>query len=58
MDRGWIKSGHIQGDVLGPLPGSGMAIGLGGVIGFKRAFWPFYGLCGLFMALLYQDGHS
>ena len=27
MDRGWIKSGHIRGDVLGPFPGSGMAIG-------------------------------
>ena len=27
MDRGWIKSGHIWGDVLGPFPGSGMAIG-------------------------------
>ena len=27
MDRGWIKSVHIRGDVLGPFPGSGMAIG-------------------------------
>ena len=27
MDQGWIKSGHIRDDVLGPFPGSGMAIG-------------------------------
>ena len=27
MDQGWIKSGHIRGDVLGPFPGSGMATG-------------------------------
>ena len=27
VDQGWIKSGHIRGDVLGPFPGSGMAIG-------------------------------
>ena len=27
MDQGWIKSGDIQGDVLGPISGSGMAIG-------------------------------
>ena len=27
MDQGWIKSGHIQGDVLDPFPGSGMANG-------------------------------
>ena len=23
----WIKAGHIQGDILGPFPGSGTAIG-------------------------------
>ena len=118
MDQGWIKSGHIRDDVLGPFSASRMAIGgrhraskrskmaingrfvavsrpggsklvdqhgsrldqvwahpgrcvrtlsrvqnhsggmaIGGVMGFKRAFWPFYGLFGLFMALLYQDGH-
>ena len=27
VDRGWIKSVHIRDDVLGPFPGSGMAIG-------------------------------
>ena len=27
VDQGWIKSGHIRGDVLEPFPGSGMAIG-------------------------------
>ena len=27
MDQGWIKSGHLQGDVLEPFSGSGMAIG-------------------------------
>ena len=27
MDQGWIKSRHIRDDVLGPFPGSGMAIG-------------------------------
>ena len=27
MDQGWIKSGHIQGDVLDTFPGSGMANG-------------------------------
>ena len=27
VDQGWIKSGHIRDDVLGPFPGSGMAIG-------------------------------
>ena len=26
VDQGWIKSGYIQGDVLEPFPGSGMAI--------------------------------
>ena len=26
MDQGWIKSGHIRGDVLRPISGSGMAI--------------------------------
>ena len=26
MDQGWIKSRHIQGDVLQPISGSGMAI--------------------------------
>ena len=26
MDQGWIKLGHIREDVLGPFPGSGMAI--------------------------------
>ena len=26
MDQGWIRAGRIQGDVLGPFPGSGMAI--------------------------------
>ena len=25
-DQGWIKAGHIWGDVLGPFPGSEMAI--------------------------------
>ena len=27
VDQGWIRTGHIQGDVWGPFPGSGMAIG-------------------------------
>ena len=27
VDQGWIKLGHIQDDVLGPFPGSGMTIG-------------------------------
>ena len=27
VDQGWIKLGHIQDDVLGPFPGSGMSIG-------------------------------
>ena len=29
VDHGsvWMKLGHIQGDVLGPIAGSGMAIG-------------------------------
>ena len=27
MDQGWNKSGHMQGDVLEPFSGSGMAIG-------------------------------
>ena len=27
MDQGWIKSGHIRGDELRPILGSGMAIG-------------------------------
>ena len=27
MDQGWIKLGYIRGNVLGPFPGSGMAIG-------------------------------
>ena len=26
MDQGWIKSGHIWGDVLSPISGSRMAI--------------------------------
>ena len=25
MDQGWIKSGHLQGDVLEPFSGSGKA---------------------------------
>ena len=27
MNQGWIKSGHMQGDVLEPFSGSEMAIG-------------------------------
>ena len=27
VDQGWIKVGHIQGDVIGPFPGSRTAIG-------------------------------
>ena len=34
VDKGWIKLGHIRGDVLGPFPGSGMAIG--GARGYKN----------------------
>ena len=36
MDQGWIKSGHLQGDVLEPFSGSEKAIG-----GRQRApTWP------------------
>ena len=26
MDQGWIRAGHIQGDVCGPFPGSALAM--------------------------------
>ena len=47
MDRGWIKSGHIQGDVFGPFPGSEMAIG-----GRHRApKWPKTAINGPFVVI-------
>ena len=47
MDRGWIKSGHIRDDVLGPFPGSGMAIG-----GRHRApKWPKTAINGPFVVI-------
>ena len=27
MDQGWIRAGHIQGDVWGPFPGTALATG-------------------------------
>ena len=46
VDKGWIKLGHIRGDVLGPFPGSGMAIG-GRQWALKTSqkghIWPFRG---------------
>ena len=52
MDRGWIKSGHIQGDVFGPFPGSEMAIG-----GRHRApKWPKTAINGPFGAISRPGG--
>ena len=51
MDRGWIKSGHIRGDVLGPFPGSGMAIG-----GRHRAIMAIKAIKGPFGAITRPGG--
>ena len=52
MDRGWIKSVHIRDDVLGPFPGSGMAIG-----GRHRApKWPKTAINGPFGAISRPGG--
>ena len=42
VNQGWINLGHIHSDVLGPLPGSRMAIEGAAAIWFKKSFlWPF-----------------
>ena len=47
MDQGWIKSGHLQGDVLEPFSGSEKAIG-----GRQRApKWPKKAINGHFGAI-------
>merc|ERR1712218_641114 len=52
VDRGWIKSRHIGGDVLGPFPGSGMAIG-----GRQRTSkWPKLAINGPFVAISRPGG--
>ena len=48
VDQGWIRAGHIQGGVLGPFPGSQVAIG-----GRHRApKWPKMAINDLFVASL------
>ena len=45
----WIKVGHIQGDVLGPFPGSAMAIGGGRQ---RAPKWPKIAINGPFVDFL------
>ena len=52
VDQGWIRAGHIQGDVLGPFSRSGMAI-----VGRHRApKWLKIAINDPFVAILHPGG--
>ena len=52
MDQGWIKSGHLQGDVLEPFSASEKAIG-----GRQRApKWPKEAINNTFVAISRPGG--
>ena len=52
MDQGWIRAGHIQGDVLGPFSRSGMAIGER----HRAPNWPKNAINGPFVAISHPGG--
>ena len=52
MDQGWIRAGHIQGDVLGPFSGSGMAIRER----HRAPNWPQNAINGPFVAIRHPGG--